>query len=149
MKKLIGFIVSLLLLSCSTKLQNDEGDMIEANSIEACGCIHPQENLPWLKELIQKAEKDNTSNYLGCIWLEKTSAGKDIFVTNMMLGSGGVLYWFFDCEGNHYVFPGVEKCVACEYVGNNHVFFDNEFSIPEITKKVVVYSPHDLGYICK
>jgi hypothetical protein len=25
----------------------------------------------------------------------------DIFVTNMGFGSGGVLYWFLDCSGNH------------------------------------------------
>lgn len=143
MKKLFGFILSLVLLSCSHKPQDD------ANTI--CDCNNPQENLPWLKELIQKAETDNTSNYLGCIWLEKTSNEKDIFVTNMMLGSGGVLYWVFDCNGNHLALPGVEKCVACEYVGNKHFYLNDDFLPPlsEMKKDVVIYSPQNLQNICK
>ena len=140
MKKLIGFILSLLLLSCNTKNQDD------ANA--ACGCDNPQENLLWLKELIQKAKTDETSNYLGCIWLEKTNDGKDIFVTNMMLGSGGVLYWFFDCEGNHWALPEVENCVACEYVGNNHFYDIPKINSP-LKKDVVIYSPENLLYLCK
>ena len=140
MKKLIGFILCLLMLSCSQKNQ--------ADGIAVCNCTNPQENLPWLNELIQKAKTDKTSNYLGCIWLEKTNDGKDIFVTNMMLGSGGVLYWFFDCEGNHWAWPGVEKCVACEYVGNNHFYDPPKIDSP-LKKDVVIYSPEGLPDLCK
>ncbi|MDR1153641.1 MAG: hypothetical protein LBL04_02935 [Bacteroidales bacterium] len=124
-----------LLLSCSEKTQ-DSAD-------EICGCENPQENLPWLRELIQKAETDKTGHYAGCIRLKKTSGGKDIFVTGMMLGSGGIVQWFFDCNGNHYTFPGVEKCTACEYVGNHHVFFDADFSISE-KEGVLIHSPEGL-----
>jgi hypothetical protein len=99
----------------------------------ACDCANPQEDLPWLKELTQQAEADETSNYLGCIWLEKTSNGKDIFVTNMMLGSGGVLYWIFDCNGNHLATTGIEKCVACEYVGNKHFYMDDD-TLPPLSE---------------
>lgn len=141
MKKLIVFILSSLILSCNQKMQDD------ANVCEKC--INSYENLHWLKELIQKAETDKTGNYLGCIWLEKTNDGKDIFVTNMMLGSGGVMYWYFDCCGNHYAFAGVEKCVACEYVGNNHIFFDDDFSMSEMKKDVIIYSPQNLQHLCE
>ena len=112
-----------------------------------------KENLPWLKELIQKAETDTTGNYLGCIWLEKYK-GQNIFVTNMMLGSGGILYWFFDNSGNHYVHKdwGHKTCPACNFVGNHHVFFedleDDSFML-NMTKNVVIYSPHSLNNICK
>jgi hypothetical protein len=64
-----------------------------------CKIEELQENLPWLKELINKAETDKTGNYWGTIWLSKYKA-QDVFVTDMMLGSGGVLYWTFDCDGN-------------------------------------------------
>ena len=106
LKKLIGFILSFLILSCSQKMQDGAG--------EICNCADPQKELPWLKELIQKAEADTTSNYLGCIWYEKHNE-QDIFVTNMMLGSGGVMYWVFDCSGNHFGKHSVERCGACKY----------------------------------
>jgi len=148
MKKLVLMVVpalicGVLLTSCGSKLETDE---------DCNGCTMPQENLPWLKELIQKAESDNTltqANYWGCIWLEKYK-GQDIFVTNMMLGSGGVLYWFFDCAGNHFISKnwGYEICTACKYVGNHHVFFEDVFEdsekfdsfVSNMKLDVVVYS---------
>ena len=73
---------------------------IDDTTISACGVTDPAKNLTWLSELIETAKTDNTGNYLGRIWLEKFK-GQDIFVTDMMLGSGGIAYWFFDCSGNH------------------------------------------------
>jgi hypothetical protein len=69
------------------------------NGITACGVIDPKKNIPWLAELIAKAETDKTGNYLGVIWLERYK-DQDVFVTNMALGSGGLAYHVFDCEGN-------------------------------------------------
>ena len=40
----------------------------DSNSVADCRCENPQKNLPWLKELIHKAETDNTGNYKGTIW---------------------------------------------------------------------------------
>ena len=101
------------------------------------------ESLPWLKELIQNAKVDKTGNYLGCIWLENYK-GRDIFVTNMMLGSGGVMYWFFDRSGNHFISGdwGYETCPACNFVGNHHVFFEDldESYMTNMKLDVVVYS---------
>ncbi|MDR2117957.1 MAG: hypothetical protein LBP25_00265 [Tannerellaceae bacterium] len=70
-----------------------------------CGADNPAENLPWLKELIEKAETDRTGHYRGTVWLVSYK-GKNIFVTDMMLGSGGIAYWFFNCAGNHYAGSG-------------------------------------------
>jgi hypothetical protein len=94
MKNLFIYLFCLLLLSCSKN-----------KGVAACGCDDVRKELPWLKGLINKAETDTTltqANYWGCIWLEKHD-GQDIFVTNMMLGSGGVAYWIFDCFGNHFL----------------------------------------------
>jgi hypothetical protein len=135
MKTLLTVIFCLLFLSCS-KNPNESYE-----PIAACGCDDVQKELSWLIELKQKTEADTTltrANYWGCIWLEKTSDGKDIFVTNMMLGSGGILYWYFDCDGNHYAKQGVEICPACKFVGNKHNYDD--FSISEVKKNIVVYS---------
>jgi len=73
------------------------------DAVCACGVNNPAKKLPWLAELIEKAKTDETGNYLGSIWLENYK-GQDIFVTDMALGSGGIAYWFFDCNGNHHVF---------------------------------------------
>ena len=69
------------------------------NAICACGVSDPARDLPWLAELIEEAKTDNTGNYVGVIWLEDYNR-QDVFVTNMMLGSGGLLYHVFNCEGN-------------------------------------------------
>jgi hypothetical protein len=76
---------------CQESKSNDE--------ITACGITEPAKNIPWLAELIAKAKTDNTGNYLGIIWLEQYK-DQDVFVTNMMLNSGGLAYHVFDCQGN-------------------------------------------------
>lgn len=96
-------ILIILFLSLSCLLGGCEDDKSYYNeSISACGVKNPQKNIKWLSELIEKAEKDKTLNYFGTIWLEKYK-GNDIFVTDMMMGSGGIAYYFFDCEGNSFV----------------------------------------------
>lgn len=144
MKKLYVFtVLCICLMSCDSNLENED------KPIEISGQIqNPQENLPWLKELIQKAETDKTGNYAGCIWLEKTDDGKELFVTNMMLGSGGIMYWFFDRDGNHYVsHDTTEECPACAFVGENkHVYFEEDFPLlSEIKRDSVIYSPSFLS----
>ena len=84
--------------SCEKEPEKEE---IDDTTICACGVTDPAKNLTWLAELIETARTDETGNYLGRIWLEKFKE-QDIFVTDMMLGSGGIAYWFFDCSGNHF-----------------------------------------------
>jgi hypothetical protein len=47
-----------------------------------------------ITELPPETITDKTGNYWGTIWLEKYK-GQDVFVTNMGLGSGGIMYYFF------------------------------------------------------
>ncbi|MEK7718447.1 MAG: hypothetical protein AAB347_02370, partial [Bacteroidota bacterium] len=49
-------------------------------------------------ELANQSLNDKTGNYVGSIWII-TYEGSDIIVTDMALGSGGILYYFFDCNG--------------------------------------------------
>jgi hypothetical protein len=103
MKYLLILSICLSLVSCA------EQDKKEKIDITACGVANPQEKLEWLVEIIDKAKTDyNTGNYLGTIWLEKYE-GKDFFVTDMALGSGGIAYWVFDCNGNLVTFENSEK----------------------------------------
>jgi hypothetical protein len=101
MKYLCLLLMTISLVSCYVKIIDDEAN----ENITACGIKNPQKNLPWLSELIQKGETDKTLNYMGSIWLEKYN-GQDVFVTNMGLGSGGLLYHFFDCEGKPLIIEG-------------------------------------------
>jgi hypothetical protein len=104
-----------------------------------CGVENPQEELPWLADLIEKAKNDQTTAFWGRIWLIKYE-GVDIFVTDMHLGSGGVRYWFFDCYGNHFVEYGElydGLCSACRYVGNHHVFFRDIFPNSRHPREIV------------
>ena len=136
MKKLVFFFLCLLFVSCSQK------QAVNVAYEQFKSPEDPQENLRWLKELINKAENDNTGNYLGCIWLVSYK-GKDFFVTNMMLGSGGVLYLMFDCFGNHLAFNSVERCAACSFVGNNHFYIEEADDFPQLNEleyNIVVYS---------
>ena len=75
--------------------------------------------------MITKAENDKTGNYIGTIWLIKYK-GKDIFVTDMALGSGGIANYFFDCSGNHLIWRNGESYCPSDYVGKNHFYVDDE-----------------------
>jgi hypothetical protein len=89
---MFSILFCFVLLSCDNKTPKDD-------EITACDVVQPQKNLKWLAELINKANTDTTGNYFGTIWLEEYN-NQDIFVTNMGLGSGGLLYHVFDCSGN-------------------------------------------------
>ena len=140
MKKLLVIITYFLFFSCNNAVEQN----IVSNLDKACGCKEPSEELPWLKNLIEKAKNDKTGNYLGYIWLENYK-GQDIFVTNMMLGSGGIMNWFLDCSGNHFIFhKEVENCPACNFIGNHHVYIEDEdfqFFISNMKYDVIIYSP--------
>jgi hypothetical protein len=84
----------------------------------ACGINQPHKNLPWLSAWIKKAETDKTGNCWGTIWLVRYK-DQDLFVTDMMLGSGGVLYWIMDCSGNYIDGGGGDPSA---YIGNGGVF---------------------------
>jgi len=146
MKKLFIITSCLFFLSCS---QNVPEEIPEEYICECCE--EPQENLPWLKELIEKAKADTVvhvaGHYWGCIWLAKFK-GQDIFITTMALGSGAARYWAFDCSGNHLITKRVEykPCPACNHVGNHHhVIEDKEMDelslfVAKWTFDVLIYT---------
>ena len=88
----VTVIVSFVFMFSSCKNEPD----IEL--ITACGVENPTEKLVWLAELISKAENDNSINYLGHIWIKKYD-NKDYIVTDFMMGSGGIAYYCFNCDG--------------------------------------------------
>ena len=77
----------MILTSCNPNSEMKGDEVITLSD----GTALNLENLHWLKTLIDLSKTDKTGNCIGCIWLESYN-GQDIFVTNMGLGSGGVLY---------------------------------------------------------
>ena len=155
MKRLVLMIIPALIcgvlyISCGSKLTTVD-DIDNDEVITSCdGCTLPQENLPWLKKLIDLSKTDKTGNYYGRIWLENYK-GQDIFVTNMMLGSGGVMYYFFDCSGASIVNKEYEKYhnpLIEVFAGEKYAFvevdgedFFHSFSL-KMKLDVVVYSSY-------
>jgi hypothetical protein len=105
MKKILLVIPFLLFLSC------------DKESISICGCDKPEEELQWLKELIQKADTDTTGNYIGTIFLEEYN-DEYIFFTDMAMGSGGLMGYWFDCEGNR-IYPEPAKTQIKKIIYSN------------------------------
>ena len=129
MKRLVlaiipALICGVMFISCNSKSEFENDEVITLSNERT---LH-LEKLQWLKDLIDLSKTDKTGHYLGCIWLENYK-GQDIFVTNMMLGSGGVMYWYFDSSGNHFISRewGYESCPACNFAGNHHVFSEDIF----------------------
>ena len=142
------FLTILFAFSCILFFNSCEEDpkkeTTDETAINACGVIDPAKNLPWLAELIEKAKNDNTGNYFGRIWLEKFKE-QNIFVTDMMLGSGGIMYYFFDCNGNHLISRQGEGYCPSEFVEDKHFFVENEEDfgvfIQNMKFDIVIYSP--------
>jgi hypothetical protein len=151
MKKLFLMIISALicgvvLTSCNSKAELNDDGVVSLSD----GRTLYLENLQWLKKLIDLSKTDKTGNYFGRIWLD-TFMGQDIFVTNMMLGSGGVLYYFFDSAGASIIVKGYEKYhspLIEAFAGKEYAFkeVDKEELDTYIQKKikldVVVYSSY-------
>ncbi|MGI6340032.1 MAG: hypothetical protein ACOXZV_11750 [Bacteroidales bacterium] len=143
---ILGF--HLLLLSCNSDFQNINtdyySDFQSTNTDNVCGCEQPQKELPWLKELIIKAETDKTGNYWGTIWLLNYK-GQDIFVTDMMLGSGGIANYFFNCSGDHLVWKnGIDSYCPSDFVGKGHFYVEDEKDFAKFFHnsklEVIIYS---------
>lgn len=138
---IILFLCCFLCFNSCEKESNKKG----IEEISACGVTHPEKNLPWLAELIAKAKNDKTGNYFGRIWLEKYKE-QDIFVTEMMFGSGAVMYWFLDCSGNHFISRNEDEgyCPSA-FIGEGHFYVEDEedFSafIRNMKLDIVIYSP--------
>ncbi|MCE6992921.1 hypothetical protein [Dyadobacter sp. CY323] len=89
-----------------------------------------QNSMVWLSDMLRKAEEDRTSmthkgNYIGIVSLIKYQ-GQRVVYTNFGLGSGGIAFYLFDCNGNP---------VNCEVN-------DEAGKLPNLaeTKEAVIYS---------
>jgi hypothetical protein len=105
--RLLFFLILLITGSCFGRLDNYVDEVYTAPCrvvvrIDACGVNDIGHNLTWLSAIILTSMDDQTGNYLGKIWC-KNYNGQDYIVTDMPLGSGGVAYHTFTCDGQEQV----------------------------------------------
>nr|WKN34113.1 hypothetical protein K4G66_17180 [Tunicatimonas sp. TK19036] len=93
MKKMLPVIIALMNLLVIASCEE------ESNNKKVCGVENPTTDLTWLSDIISQAENDQTGSFTGKIWI-KSYQNTDYVVTNMPLGSGGLMFHCFDCEGN-------------------------------------------------
>jgi hypothetical protein len=123
-----------MFVSCEIQETKNTENTYTCNTCTACGVGDPHKSLSWLAGLIEKAETDATGNYKGTIWLVNHKR-QDYFITNMMLGSGGTLYWIFNCVGSH--FDNGNDCL----LDNKHFTLPDDFpSLSNLELDIVVYS---------
>lgn len=104
---LILFLALALMYACQKESDNDpEADLQDielafqtAQSKSTCG----QVSISWLQDLLIKAEEDRVSmkhkgNYIGIVSIVQYRESS-LFYTNFMLGSGGIAFYLFDCDG--------------------------------------------------
>ncbi|WP_439584059.1 hypothetical protein [Dyadobacter bucti] len=89
-----------------------------------------QNSMVWLSDMLRKAEEDRTNkthkgNYIGIVSLIKYQ-GQPVVYTNFGMGSGGIAFYLFDCNGNPV------NCEANDEAGK----------LPNLakTKEAVIYS---------
>lgn len=122
---------------------NKEDGISETHDIEkailkaqnACG----QASMPWLYELLAKAEEDRLSmahngSYIGFVSLV-TYQNKRVFYTNFMsMVGGGRMFHLFDCQGNQFD--------ASSTVTADPAYFPNEAQ----KKENIIYSSAPLDF---
>jgi len=143
---ILAMICGMMFSSCNSEETTDDNSSLEMLTLSN-GRTLDLENHLWLKKLIDLSKTDKTGNYIGRIWLENFQ-GQDVFVTDMMLGSGGVRYYFFDRFGASFIIKGYVKYhnpLIEAFAGNEYNFIEVDekefmtFSI-NMKLKVLVYS---------
>jgi hypothetical protein len=102
MKYIILFTAILFCIIISCKREENRIKFISINKFPACGYDDPINEDKWLYNFIKKAQNDHTGNYFGNVWITKYN-GQDVVVTDFGLGSGGVAYYTFNCNGDEII----------------------------------------------
>lgn len=80
----------------------DDHDSASSPIINACGVKDPAQNIPWLQDLISKAEEDRMNKtyngaYTGTIQLDHYQE-TDVFIIRMIF-IGGLYALIYNCDG--------------------------------------------------
>jgi len=145
-----ALICGMVFTSCGSKISTDDNTLNDVVLTLSDGHTLNLESMQWLDKLIYLSKTDVTMNYFGRIWLD-TFMGQDIFVTDMMLGSGGVKYYFFDTSGASIIVKGHEQYhnpFIEAFAGKGYAFVEvdkedlDNYNQYKINLDVVVYSSY-------
>lgn len=129
----VSFYTSFFLLamfSCTSDTEIDDpasGHDIQ-NALRRAQSLCDRNSMVWLSDMLIKAEEDRTGkthkgNYIGVIALIKYKS-QPVVYTNFGLGSGGIAFYLFDCNGNPV------SCDADDEVGK----------IPDLARENIIYT---------
>lgn len=102
------YIISFLLTMFSCNSGTEIGDPACGHDVQCAlrkaQSVCDQNKMVWLSDMLIKAEEDRISkthkgNYIGIISLIKYKS-QPVVYTNFGLGSGGIAFYLFDCDGN-------------------------------------------------
>jgi hypothetical protein len=87
-----------------------------------------QNSMVWLSDMLNKAEEDRLNlihkgNYIGTVSLIRYK-DQPVVYTDFAMGSGGIAFYLFDCNGNPV------SCEGDDAIGN----------IPNLAKENIIYS---------
>lgn len=97
---------------------------------QQCGVSNPVQDLPWLTEIVTKADADKATmaykgNYLGTIYMD-TYRNQSVFMVKMMMGSGGLYAYLFGCDGKRIAFSQEEAgTLFTDIEKHNNVVYTN------------------------
>lgn len=120
MKRLLLILLFISMIftgfRCTKNISDSPTDQVNlkikeviAKANTSCESVHPDQSLQWLKDIVMKAEGDKRTkkylgNYMGKIFLASYH-NQPVFFITMMLGSGGLYGYRYDCNGDKVTIP--------------------------------------------
>jgi hypothetical protein len=106
MNKLMAVLLAIVVLAACEKNAGSSPTGQIGIAQKACGS-----DMRWLENMIAKAEEDRKTRkylgaYLGTIYLTKHN-NRPVFMIDMMLNSGGLMFHAFDCDSQRVVIPDI------------------------------------------
>jgi hypothetical protein len=102
--------------------------LAKANS--ACESTNPEQSLKWLRDIVIKAEEDKKTskhmgNYMGKIF-STSYQNKPVFFITMIMGSGGLAYYVFDCDGSKVnIIQGQDEITFSDRAEKGQLIYSN------------------------
>ncbi|GAB3898822.1 hypothetical protein [Spirosoma agri] len=121
-------LLAIVLICLAQSCQRKETTPVSVPT--ACGVSNPATELSWLKAIVAKAELDRTAktysgNYTGEIYVEKFN-DQDVFYITMAMGSGGLAFRLFSCDGQPVSFSSNEQLLAfTRFVQKSRLIYTN------------------------
>lgn len=95
-------------MACQPDTVNREAELSDVKAaLEKVKAHCSTSSVSWASDLLKKADEDgknktHNGNYIGYVSAININ-GEKLLYTNFMMGSGGILFYTFNCKGDTYV----------------------------------------------